>query len=282
MGPTIGHSGYRKGGAGAVSAPRTTPLRVAATVARTLDAALTALTAVVLVLVLLYSGYALWDTWRIYEGAGIDESLLQYKPSPLGAGGNDFAELLAINPDVCAWLTVDGTHIDYPVVRGDDNVTYVNTDVYGEFSLSGSIFLDARNERDFSDPYSLIYGHHMDGDVMFGELAHFSEASYFEEYPSGTLLLPDGTYRIEFFACLHADAYDGQVFGPGKLTEKEVTALLERARSEALQYRDVGVSGTDRVLALSTCSDASTNARTILLGRLVETTGDAEGVQDDV
>lgn len=281
MGSTLGHSGNREGRAGGVSAPRTTPLRVVATVARSLDVALSALTAAVLILVLLYSGYALWDTWRIYEGAGVDESLLQYKPLPQGTGGNDFAELLAINPDVCAWLTVDGTNIDYPVVQGDDNVAYVNTDVYGEFSLSGSIFLDARNERDFSDPYSLIYGHHMEGNVMFGELSNFSEATYFEEHPSGTLLLPDTSYCIVFFACLSADAYDEQMFGPGQLTGEDMSSLLERVRAEALQYREVGVSEDDKVLALSTCSSAATNARTIVLGKLVETTAYVEGASND-
>lgn len=270
-----------RGRAGARSASRPSLLHAAAVTARALDRALTAVAGVILVLALLYSGYALWDTWRIYEGAAVDESLLKYKPSPNTAGGNNFAELLAINPDVCAWLTVDGTSIDYPVVRGEDNVAYVNTDVYGRFSLSGSIFLDCRNTADFSDAYSLIYGHHMEGNVMFGELARFSEASYFEEHPLGTLLLPDGTYDIEFFACLQVDAYDAQIFGPGKLTEGEVTALLERACSEALQYRDIGVSGKDKVLALSTCSDAATNARTIVLGRLVETVADEGGTQDD-
>lgn len=270
-----------RGRAAARSASRPSLLHAAAVTARALDRALTAVAGVILVLALLYSGYALWDTWRIYEGAAVDENLLKYKPSPNVVGSNDFAELLAINPDVCAWLTVDGTSIDYPVVRGEDNVAYVNTDVYGEFSLSGSIFLDCRNAADFSDAYSLVYGHHMEGNVMFGELAYFTEAAYFEEHPLGTLLLPDGTYDIEFFACLQVDAYDAQIYGPGKLTEGEVMALLERVCSEALQYRDIGVSGKDRVLALSTCSDASTNARTVVFGRLVEATTDAGGAQDD-
>ena len=49
-------------------------------------------------------------------------------------------ELQKINPDVCAWLTVDGTKIDYPVVQGETNLEYINQDIYGEFALSGSIF----------------------------------------------------------------------------------------------------------------------------------------------
>lgn len=66
-----------------------------------------------------YSVYTLWDNNRIYTAA-------EDVPD-----GSTFAELLAINPDVCAWITVDNTKIDYPVLQGETNLTYINTDVYG-------------------------------------------------------------------------------------------------------------------------------------------------------
>ena len=241
---------------------------MAARLARGADRVLTALLALLLALILAYACFALWDSWRIYNGAGVDERLLQYKPEFNADNGDSFEALMALNPDVCAWLTIEDTHIDYPVVRGDDNVTYVNTDVYGDFSLSGSIFLDYRNARAFTDSYSLIYGHHMDGEVMFGELAYFLEQAYFEEHPTGVLYLPESICRIEWFACFQTDAYDQRVFTPGNLTDSELSELLGWVRDNALQYRETGVREQDRLLALSTCSDASTNARTILLGRL--------------
>lgn len=246
-----------------------TPLVVAGRAARAADTVLTVLAAFSLAILFLFACYALWDTWRIYDRAGVDETLLQYKPQLDGdQEGDGFAELMALNPDVCAWLTVEDTPIDYPVVRGDDNVTYVNTDVYGEFSLSGSIFLDYRNARDFTDSYSLIYGHHMEGGVMFGALASFAEQDYFQDHATGTLYLPDRTCRIDFFACFQTDAYDERVFTPGNLSGSELSDLLAWVREHALQYREIGVTEQDQILALSTCSEASTNARTILMGRL--------------
>ena len=247
-------------------------LLLAARLARGADRILTGLLIVLLTIILAYACFALWDTWRIYNGAGVDESLLQYKPELNADNGDSFEELMALNPDVCAWLSIEGTHIDYPVVQGTDNVTYVNTDVYGAFSLSGSIFLDYRNASDFTDSYSLIYGHHMDGEVMFGELAYFLEQAYFEEYATGLLYLPERTCRIEWFASFQTDAYDERVFTPGNLSDSQQTVLLEWVRENALQYREIGVTEQDQLLALSTCSDASTNARTILLGRLVQIT----------
>lgn len=254
------------------------PLRAAATLARGADRLLTVLVGLVLALVLLYAGFSLWDTWRIYDAAGVDASLLRYKPAAAGDEGAGFAELRALNSDVCAWLTVTDTHIDYPVVQGADNVRYVNTDVYGNFSLSGSIFLDCRNAPDFSDSYSLIYGHHMDASVMFGELANFTADDYFAQHTDGLLYLPDQTLAVQFFACLYTDAYDTQVFSPGMLSEQEQQAFVDRIRQDALQYREIGVTGQDRILALSTCSDASTNGRVVVLGRLEPATSDEGGL----
>ena len=98
------------------SATRMTCLRVAGKIARGTNCALTALTAIFLILVLLFACYALWDTWRIYDGANIDDDLLKYKPTLDNT--ESLAELMKINPDVCAWLTIDDTSIDYPVVQG--------------------------------------------------------------------------------------------------------------------------------------------------------------------
>ena len=101
-----------------------------------------------------YSAYALWDNAQVYSTAdNVMSELLSLKPKP-GAqedNGASFEELLAVNGDVCAWLTLDGTRIDYPILQGEDNLSYINTDVYGSFTLAGSIFLDSRCDNTFHD-----------------------------------------------------------------------------------------------------------------------------------
>lgn len=249
-----------------------TMLDIAARIARGADRLLNGIIAVMIAAALLYGGFGLWDTWQIYKGAEVDSELLKYKPvlDPEGDGSNPtLSELMEVNPDVCAWLTIDGTNIDYPVVQGDTNMDYINRDVYGEFSLSGSVFLDSTNGRDFLDHYSLIYAHHMEGNVMFGELPDFMEQAYFYGRTGGTLFLPDRTCRIEIFACLYTDAYDPAVFNPaGGNGEAAQAELLEYLKRESVQYREIGVTAADRILGLSTCSEASTNGRVLLFGRL--------------
>jgi sortase B len=247
--------------------------KAAAGAAHVVDSVLNKVIAVALLLVFLYGAHGLLDTWQVYSSAGIDSEILKYKPSADGddASNPTLSDLMKVNSDVCAWLTVNDTAIDYPVVQGQDNLEYINKDVYGEFSLSGSVFLDYRNQKDFSDFYSLLYAHHLEGNVMFGEIPNFREDEYFQTHKEGMLFLPEKTYRIEWFACLNTDAYDVTVFRPMVYnTQSLQNELLTYLKQESVQYRDLGVEVSDQIIGLSTCEDATTNGRVLLFGRLTE------------
>lgn len=189
-------------------------MRTAARLARWGDRILSLFAAVFILMLLLYGGYSIWDTHRIHQGAFVSDALLEFKPTAETPDNPILSELQKINPDIRAWLTIDDTHIDYPVVQGKNDMDYINKDVYGGFSLSGAIFLDSRNQPDFSDKYSLVYGHHMENGAMFGDVAEFTEGSCFENHTSGMLYLPDMTYKITLFACTENDAYDSVIYNP--------------------------------------------------------------------
>ena len=145
---------------------------------------------------------------------------------------------------------------------------YINKAVDGSFSLSGSLFLDYRNERNFHDFYSLIYGHHMAGNVMFGILPSFQKKEFFESHTSATLFLPDSTKKIEIFACVYTDAYDSIVFNPKCNDADARTKVLNRIREKAVRYRDTELKDGDRIVGFSTCYNTTTNGRIIVFGRL--------------
>lgn len=214
---------------------------------------------------LLYGIYAVWDSAQVSKQA--DSALYEaYRPT------NDdlsFAELRKLNPEVFGWLTVYGTHVDYPVAQGEDNTKYVNTDAKGNFSLSGCIFLDYRNDKHFADVNSILYGHHMEKNAMFGELEHFAKPKYFEKHKYGSLYY-DGKWRgIEFFAFLHANAADPVLYNP-KIGESEKQQYRSYLKENAVNYRQIDFARDDRYVALSTCTTESTNGRHILVGRLTD------------
>jgi sortase B len=251
----------------------------AASVIRVADRLLDGLLAIILAVALLYGGFGLWDTWMIYRGAGLNSEILKYKPT--GSADEDapnptLSELQKINPDVVGWLTVDDTNIDYPVVQGETNMEYLNKAVDGTFSLTGSIFLDCWNKDDFSDYYSLVYGHHIEGNAMFGEVTKFQKKEYFEKHTTGTLFLPEHTRQIQWFACIQTNAYDEYLFYPPSVSnEEKMSELLDYIREEAVQYRDIGVTASDQIISLSTCETATTDGRVLLIGRM------SAGVQSD-
>lgn len=220
-----------------------------------------------------YAGYALWDNNQVYAAAEhVQADMLKLKPALAenGEDGASFEELLAINKDVCAWVAVDNTNIDFPVLQGETNLSYINTDVYGNFALAGSIFLDSRNDKEFHDIVSLLYGHHMDGGDMFGDLDLFKEEKFFNENKAGLLILPDRSYDLEIFACILTNASEDAIFEPQEY-KAGINKLLNFAEQEGMHYDADKVSelkasnGKTQILILSTCSTEFTDARTIVL-----------------
>ena len=215
-----------------------------------------------------YAGYALWDNSQVYAAAeNVREELLQFKPSadPETEEGPTFAELKRINADVCAWVTLDNTAIDHPVLQGTDNLTYINRDVYGNFALAGSIFLDSRNDSRFSDPYSLLYGHHMENSGMFGDLDLYKDEEFFRDNTSGLLITPDGVYDLEIFACLLVNASDDFIFEP-EAWQEDLESAYSHVEENAMYLRQETwerLGSEDRILALSACSGEFSDARTV-------------------
>ncbi len=215
--------------------------------------------------VLLYGVYAIWDSGQIYHQA--DASLYEnYKPTQ--EQSLSFEELKQINSEVIGWLTIPGTQIDYPLVQGEYNSKYVNTDVKGNFSLSGSIFLDCRNHADFSDLNNVIYGHHMEKQEMFGELEKFAQQTFFQEHPYGLLYHDEKWYSVSFFAFIPADAYDPILFDAQLEGAQDGQAYLDYIQEHAQNYSGCIGDETDSYLTLSTCADTTTNGRYLLIGQI--------------
>jgi len=116
-------------------------------------------------------------------------------------------EMLQINPDYIGWLRIDGTNIDYPVVRGTDNDKYLNTSFSGEDSKAGAIFMDYRN---FGDPipHIIIYGHNLQQGGMFTDLRSFLFEQFLNEHNIITLIINDEIMEFEIFSARLTDIED--------------------------------------------------------------------------
>lgn len=226
-----------------------------------LDRVLNLAVLAVVIVILLVSGYSLLDNWQVHRQAS-DDSLLIYKPV-LDETANP-AEAIALEGQV-GWLCIENTYIDYPLMQGKDNFEYLNKDPYGEFKLSGSIFLDSGNSGDLSDDFSMIYGHHMDHYNMFGSLDLFTTEAYYQNHRTGWIATGDGVFDVELFAVVWGMGNDWEVFNPeGKTVEQ----VLEYIEPRAVIHS--GYEPGHRIVCLSTCAGESDLSRLLVFGMLKE------------
>lgn len=233
----------------------------------------TLLSGLLAAVLIMYSGYVLYDTFATERAASSNAwDLLQFKPeifddyeTPLT--GADLAE---INKDYRAWLTVYGTPIDYPVMQGTNDLYYASHDIYDRVSLTGAIYLAAGNRGDFSDSYNVIYGHHMDNGAMFGSLDNMNSKE------TGIIITRDAIYDVEFFAVINTDAYENNVYMVGDRKDAVLAFLRSGGAggvglgTQVVYFDEAIAAGADKIVALSTCANANTNGRLVVFGRMIE------------
>ena len=224
---------------------------------------------VILLLLLAFGCYALWDSRQVHTAAS-STAYEVFKPTAENPGSLE--ELVRINPEAVGWLTIYGTGIDYPLMQAEDNRKYINTSATGEYSLAGAIFLDYCSAPDFSDYRTLIHGHNMAENAMFGQISDFAQQDFFDSHRYGNVFYDHKDHGLIIFEYLQADAYDDDIYHSWPETEEEKTEYYDRltARAKILSadsFRDAG-----HIVVMSTCATGFTNARDLLVGVITEET----------
>ncbi len=181
----------------------------------------------------------------------------------------DFEELMRVNPDVVGWIYCENTKISYPILQSDDNDAYLHTMIDGSYNKAGSIFMDYRSSPDFDDLGTIIYGHNMKNDSMFGTLNEYKKQDYFDVHPYMWMLTPEKTYKLVIIAAL--DTLDDSIAYDIPLNEDELSEYLKWAVKHSDIETGADISDIERVVTLSTCYSSSyDNTRYIVIGELIE------------
>ena len=141
---------------------------------------------VCLIGIILVSGYKIGKTMWEYQVAksaytNISEKTAKVDPKQF-TGVVDWKALKKVNPDVQGWLYQKDTVINYPVVQGTDNDTYLHTRFDKQWSGGGTLFVDCRMEKDFKGFNSIIYGHHMKDGSMFRSIRGYTKEDGYYDY----------------------------------------------------------------------------------------------------
>lgn len=183
-------------------------------------------------------------------------------PEPLAAEvqyllNTDLNALRTTNERVLGWILIPDTPVDYPLIAVNDNNEYLRRAWDGSKNSAGCIFLECKNQRDFSDFNTLIYGHYMRNGTMFGSLKYYGEADYLAEHPFIYIVTDENVRRYQVFSTYEAD-----------ITSDTYRLYFEddARRQSVLDYYvsstevETGITPTveEHILTLSTCTGTGT------------------------
>lgn len=196
----------------------------------------------------------------------------------------DWNALLAANSDTVAWLYIPNSNINYPVVRADDNEYYLTHDFDGEagwLANYGAVFMDYRNNPDWSDQSYFIYGHHMNDGSMFADLAGMTGQDRFDECRTVYLLTPTGNFRLRTFAMDHVSNDEAIVQSSFESPEAMAAYVQDKIDQSVVDPGAIpAASEMGKIVALATCDNLYSDGRYILFAYVEQTS--AEGLTGEL
>ena len=237
-----------------------------------------------LALVLLSSsGYLLWKNADYQRGAedyaqaAEEAEVPPLDPVPLPAPDEpapqdpnpgllenvDLDNLRVVNEDVLGWIVIPDTVLSYPIVQCGDNQYYLNRTWQGKRSSVGAIFMECQCSPDFSDFNTIIYGHRMNNESMFGTLRSYENIDFWREHPS-VYVVTDDSIRV-YDIC---SAFEVGIQEIVYRLDIEESALQQELINFSLEHSviDTGVVPTPdgQMLTLSTCTGHGHSSRWVV------------------
>lgn len=211
--------------------------------------------------------FTVWDAC-ILDTKASTKTWEAYKPTAKETVS--FEDLVSQNSDVKAWLTLYGTNIDYPVLYSSDENYYLFRDALGKSSSSGSIFIDCQCNPDFSDSVTVVYGHHMEANKMFGDIDLFSNRNFFDTHKYGNIFYGQKHHGLQIVGFIETTAYDMSIYKSGHFEASNLPTYIQNLKSKSSCWRDINYNSNSKFLIMSTCSSDRTNGRSVLVALITD------------
>lgn len=167
----------------------------------------------------------------------------------------DIDSLKEKNGDTIGWIKVNNTNINYPFVQTKDNDYYLSHAFDKSNNNAGWVFLDYRNNSDFSDKNNIIYAHARRDNSMFGSLRNVLKKEWYSNKDNHIIKLSTANENTMW-----------QIFSVYKIpvetyyittqftTSSQYKAFLETITKRSVHQFNTTVDSSDKILTLSTCS----------------------------
>ena len=165
------------------------------------------------------------------------------------------------NSDTVAWIIVEGTTINYPIVQTENNDYYLSHSFDKSYTYNGWTFLDYRNDSNMKDQNTIFYGHNLLNGTAFGSIKNI-----FENPKSSNKIMiitsdqKKYTYQVFSGYTIEPELYYLQT---NFNSSESYKSFLETLSNRNIIDIDNSVDVKDKIITLSTCTDDNTGRRVI-------------------
>lgn len=181
-----------------------------------------------------------------------------------------FSTLQEINKDTIGWLTVNNTRIDYPVVQAKDNDYYLRRDYYQNKNRHGWIFMDYRNNPDELNENTIIYGHNLANQTMFGTLRYALNSYWYKKSANQiiTFNTPNENMKFQIFSIYTIPTTNDYLDITFPTTDAYQT-YIDLVKGRSIYDFNIEVTTDDKILTLSTCANGN-DKRLVIHAKLIK------------
>ena len=167
----------------------------------------------------------------------------------------NFEELKQKNSDTVAWLKIENTNIEFPIVQANNNSYYLTHNFDKEYNVAGWIFADYKNKLDGTDRNIVVYGHNMRNNSMFGSLKDvITEEWYNNEENKYITFVTENEYQTyQVFSVYQIKTEDYYI--KTEFKSNEFTEFIDTITKRSKKDFGINVSKEDTILTLSTCAN---------------------------
>ena len=180
-------------------------------------------------------------------------------------------ELYKINNDIVGWLKIDNTNINYPVMQTKDRPNYyLKRNFYKKYSSLGTPYIAENCNIETSDNL-IIYGHHIKGKRVFGELENYKSKEYYNNHKNIKFYTMQEKEEYEIIAVFKTIAYTGfryYEFYNAK-DEREFCTFVNKCKELSFYDTEKIAEYGDKLITLSTCEYSNPNGRLVIVARKV-------------
>ncbi len=185
---------------------------------------------------------------------------------------NNFKKIKSKNSNIIAWIKIEGTKIDYPVMQARDNDYYLNKNYKNKYSRNGSIFVDCKYDFSKENQNMLIYGHNNRDGMMFNDLLNYEKEEFFNKHLNIKLITENEEKIYSIIAVFKSKVYnvnDKNVFRYYNyidLSNEDVfDEYIKKCKEKSIYNIEKNPVYGDDILTLSTCEYSTKNGRFVVV-----------------